>query len=180
MMVLGLDMSLTSTGYAYVDRAGQYVTGRIRPKDLRGMERVTFIRDAVLEVLDEVAPTLVAYEGYAMGKFNGRILDRAELGGVLKLEFHYRKIPLLLVPPTSLKLFATGRGSGRGKEGKAEVMAAMARIRGRLFTSNDEADAFALLHMGIAHQNPRSLPRIATHHKRVALAGCELVEPSGG
>ena len=152
MMVLGIDPSLTSLGYAYM-AGGQAVVGSITPKKIRGLPRLAYIRDTLEAIVEDAQPTLVAYEGYAMGRFagGGRLADLGELGGVLKLALHERNIAILLVPPSSLKLFATGKGNSD----KGQVMVAMARHRGRLFSSDDEADAYALLQMGIAYSDRR-------------------------
>lgn len=175
MLVLGIDPSLTSTGYAIGD--GRMVTtGTIKPKKLTGPERLLFIQAAIENMLDERDISLVAYEGYAMGRFAGRSFDLGELGGVLKTTIYRRKIPLLLVPPTSLKLFATGKGNAD----KDQVKVAMSQDRGQLFTSDDEADAYALYRMGVAACDPRQRPRDRRHYRHAALRGCELVSASEG
>ena len=74
-----------------------------------------------------------------MSRFANRAFDLGELGGVLKLLVFEYRIPLLLVPPTCLKLYATGKGNAD----KGQVMVAMAKIRKRLFSCDDEADAYA-------------------------------------
>ncbi len=173
MNIMGIDPSLTCLGFAYSVNGEQAVVGTVRPKKLKGLDRIAFIRDQVQEMFDEAAPELIAYEGYAMGRFagGGRLADLGELGGVLKLMAFERKIPLLLVPPTCLKLFATGKGNAD----KDRVMAAMAKERGKLFSADDEADAYALYLMGKAFSDRRHRPRDPRHYRHTALRGCELV-----
>lgn len=173
MSVLGIDPSLTSLGFAYGD-GGKAFTGRVRPKDLRGPQRLAYIRDAVAGVVDYAEPLIVAYEGYSMGSpraGGGRLADLGELGGVLKLHLFERNIRLLLVPPSNLKLFATGKGNAD----KGAVRTAMSKEAGRLLASDDEADAYALYLMGLAYVFPRYRPRDHRHHRRRALQGCEIV-----
>lgn len=178
MRVLGIDPSLTSLGYAFFSGDRQPEIHRVRPKGLRGLERLRYLRDTVSAVVEETESTLVAYEGYAMGRFagGGRSFDLGELGGVLKLTLFERKIPILLVPPTCLKLFATGKGNAD----KDKVMTSMAKHRGQLFASDDEADAYALLLMGMAYCDARLRPRDRRHYQHVALRGCELLDASVG
>jgi len=171
MNIIGLDPSLTSLGYACSSSTGAVRVGTVRPKKMKGLDRIAFIRDQVHGLIEEVQPELVAYEGYAMGRFAGRAFDLGELGGVLKLMLFERKIRLLLVPPTCLKLFATGKGNAD----KDRVMAAMAKERGKLFTYDDEADAYALYLMGLAYSDRRHRPRDPRHYRHTALRGCELV-----
>lgn len=172
MRILGIDPSLTSLGYAHTTISGGAVVGSVRPKKVTGLVRLAYIRDQVQALLETVEPMLVAYEGYAMGRFVGRSFDRAELGGVLKAMCFDRKIRILLVPPTCLKLFATGKGNAD----KDAVRVAMAKHRGSFFSSDDEADAYGLLLMGLAFCDSRQRPRDPRHYKHSALRGCELVE----
>jgi crossover junction endodeoxyribonuclease RuvC len=174
MRILGIDPSLTSLGYAYtVD--GEATVGRVVPKNIVGMPRLALLRDTVRDILDTSKPTLIAYEGYSMGKFIGRAADLGELGGTLKLMIYERNIPILLVPPASLKMFATGKGNCD----KSAVMTKMSAERGWLFTSDDEADAYALLLMGLAYSDRRHLPRDPRHFRHAALRGCSKIVGCG-
>lgn len=172
MNILSIDPSLTSLGYAHT--AGEtVVVGSIQPKGLKGLQRLEFLRSFVAQRLDDCNPVLVAYEGYAMGRFagGGRLADLGELGGVLKMELFKRRIPILLIPPACLKLFATGKGNAD----KDKVRVAMAKLRGRLFANDDEADAYGLYRMGLAYSERRHRPRDPRHYMNTALGGCELV-----
>lgn len=171
MTILAIDPSLTSLGFAYTT-GDTFAVGTFKPKKITGLDRLCFLRDEVTKLFDTVEPTLVVYEGYAMGKFVGRMFDRAELGGTLKMTAYDRGIPLLVVPPTSLKLFVTGNGGSKGKE---EVMRVLSKHRGRLFTIDDEADAYGLALMGRAWGSARHRPRDRSHYANRALRGCELV-----
>lgn len=180
MRVLGIDPSLTGTGISFRNGATAY-TETIKTGELRGVARLHMIRERVRGYLEHVKPDLVAYEGYAMGfggKFGpGRVFDLGELGGVLKLEIASQGFPLLLVPPSNLKMFMTGKGRlSKGDKGKKEFSEYASKHRGRGFMTFDEADAYGLMVMGEAKLDPRRLPRIRTHHQHVALAGCEIVE----
>lgn len=171
-MILGLDPSLTSLGYAYGTPKAATV-GTIIPKKVKGLQRLAYIRDEITDILDTEQPELVAYEDYSMGS-RGKTFHIGELGGVLKLALYERNIPILLVPPSSLKLFATGKGNAD----KDQVRVAMAKHRGWLFNSDDEADAYALLQMGLAYSDARQRPRDPRHFRHTALRGCMLVAAS--
>lgn len=179
MRVLGVDPSLTGTGVSFRNGGVAY-TERVQT-DLRDMPRLIYIRDRLRDYARHVKPTIVAYEGYAMGfgkGMAGKIYDRAELGGILKLMFVEEfGASVLVVPPTSLKLFMTGRGRlSKGDKGKKEFLEYASKHRGRSFMSFDEADAYGLMLMGEAKLDPRRLPRVRTHHQRKALAGCQLMK----
>jgi len=175
--ILGFDPSLTSSGFAYlVD--GDYHTGRITPKKLKGSERLYFIQQSFHDLILNIEKAtgsldLIVYEGYAMGMPNGqgRLFDIGELGGVLKLVAWGMGIDVLLVPPSNLKQFTTGKGNAK----KDQVMASVASNWGYNITQNDEADAFALLKMGeayLAHRKPRQA------HTAKALQSCTIIKGS--
>jgi hypothetical protein len=81
----------------------------------------------------------VCIEDYGpINRTSGKIAQRAEMVGIIK---HYvlrvLQVPLITVPPTSLKQFATGNGSS-----KKEAMLNEANKLGYFPNTNDEADAF--------------------------------------
>lgn len=169
--LLAIDPSLQSLGFAYGAPGGTEVVGMVKPKKLSGAKRLAYLRDSVRDIMALSEPTLVVYEGYSMGSRHGRAFDIGELGGVLKLLFFDAGVDILLVPPTSLKLFATGKGNSD----KPAMIAAMSEARGEKFSSSDEADAYALFCFGTAYLLPRHRPRDARHYKHKALSGCEFV-----
>ncbi len=169
MSILAIDPSLTSTGYAY-RKGDDILVGTIKSK-FKGAARLYDIQQGILEIIYDGMPKLAVIEGYAMGRFAGRAFDLGELGGVLKLLLWTSNIQTLIVPPTCLKLFATGKGNAD----KDAVRIAMAKDRGKLFKGDDESDAYGLLRMGDAFLNGRELPRDKRHYKRQALASCSML-----
>lgn len=168
-MILGFDPSLTSSGFCY-DNAGEIITGRILTKDLRGVERLAYIRDQCSLLMNKAEAILIAYEGYAMGANVGRAFDIGELGGVLKLLAFELDVDILVVPPRNLKLFATGSGNAK----KPEVIKAVADVWGYNIPRDDEADAFVLYKMGEAYRSKR-VSRGYEEHARKALEGCQYI-----
>lgn len=162
--IVGIDPSLTSLGLAYrvngIPRA--FCIGG---KDYRGMQRIKYIRDAVAEAIDQYSPELVAYEGYALG-FRGKsntIFDLGELGGVLKLLILERGIDILLIPPTSLKLFTAGKGNAD----KEQVSLAVKEMLGVTFSTSDQYDAAGLLLMGEMYYSRNRMRRGAIQPHRI-------------
>ncbi len=173
--ILAIDASLNSLGVAY--RAGnqdiQALCVNIG-KNHKGMERVFHVREAVAFHLRMQKPTLVAYEGYALG-YRGKsniIFDIGELGGCLKLLILSMGIDILLIPPTSMKQFVTGKGNAD----KDEVAAALADEVPRPFATFDQYDATGLLLMGEAFCNRRLLPRERKGVKHKAISACTVVK----
>ncbi len=174
---MGVDPSLNSTGIAV--RANDTVVAYcIGGGDLKGEARIAHVRDAVAFALDRYTPDLVAYEGLAMGfspKTSNNVLNLAELGGVLKLLILDRGIDILSVPPTSLKLFAAGKGNAK----KEQVSLALHAILGVTFSTSDQYDAAGLLMMAEGYHSSKRVAFRAgvgvLRHRAKALSSCALV-----
>lgn len=112
--VAGIDLSLTCTGYVEIDQGMQLVVAEAirgnvgKIAKIRGIPKVAAIVARILEHMEN-GVQLVVLEGYAFGA-NRAAQKSGELAGVLKHELWRRDIPIILIPPTSLKLFAAGHG----------------------------------------------------------------------
>jgi Holliday junction resolvasome RuvABC endonuclease subunit len=87
---------------------------------------------------------LVVMEGYANAAKFGREMA-GELGGVVKLVIYDEtgRYPLI-IPPTSLKKFVTGKGNAK----KNEMLLGVYRRWGVEFSDDNQADAFSLEKFG--------------------------------
>lgn len=132
MKVLCIDPSLTSLGYAEDDGT----TGVVQPKS-RGVERLAELDEWMIQ--KSAGVDVVYLEGYAYARAN-QAHQIGELGGVLRLVLHYAGVEVVVVPPASLKKFATGKGNAT-----KELMVSVATKRsGRVFDGSDESDAWLL------------------------------------
>lgn len=138
--VLGLDLSLTATGYAYNDE----VVGVWSLQKLRGEARLVGLRDAIMLVAHDA--DVVVLEGYAFGR-GFQAHHMGELGGVVRVALHEARVPFALIPPAVLKRFATGKGNAT----KDQVLAAAIRRFGFEGDDNNAADAWLLRAMGLDH-----------------------------
>lgn len=141
-LFLGLDPSLTSTGYCVLDEHGATLwLGRFPICKAKGASRLFELEahlDKALENLDGI-PTLVAIEGYAFGAFAGR--ERlGEWGGVLRLNLFKKHIPFIEIPPTTLKKYVTGKGNAK----KNQMLLSVYKKWGTSCKTDDEADSYAL------------------------------------
>ncbi|MGW1463878.1 hypothetical protein ACWCPT_05920 [Streptomyces sp. NPDC002308] len=165
-LVIGLDLSLTSTGVA-----GAGWSDVIRTKR-RGDDRlhhlVTVIGDFVKSA------DLVVMEGPSYG--HAALAGHEDLAGlrVLVRQYCYRhRIPYGVVPPSSLKLFATGNG----RADKGMVRSAVADRYGHHTEGAgryDQADAYTAMAMGLHHLGHPLAP--ITGRAFDALAGCAWPE----
>ena len=191
MSVLGLDLSLNSTGYAYrsdlVGRLPTITTGRIKPGKRRGPERLHFNRQQLGQAVNDaerrfdreraepIRLTLAVIEDYAMGyggnRHPGRTFSIGEWGGVARLYLYDQGIPMLYVSPSSLKMFATGNGNAE----KPQVIQAIAELWEYDVPNDDEADAFVLMMLGEAYLSKRKRRRYGPDRLR-ALDKVEYVD----
>jgi len=136
--VVGVDQALLNTGLC-CNVNGDYTTVLIQEKRRRGAERLASIYRQVMLYLSGFNPELIAMEDYSYGSVN-RPFDLGEVGGVLKLLFHDRKVPYILVPPKMLKAFVAADG-----DADKDKMIRMVRERYGVRTENDNiADAVGL------------------------------------
>lgn len=144
MKVIGLDLSLSSTGVA----CNLGWTARIRVAPAAGagpFYRLRVIRNEVMGYVR--GADLVVVEGLAVASTTGQHLTRAGLWHLV-MEWIDRELPWAEVPPATLKKYATGKGNA----GKDEVLAAVIkRFPGIEVRGNDEADALVLAAMGADH-----------------------------
>jgi len=147
--VVGLDLSLTSTGVAITDGA-LLSTSLIRTK-ATGVERLMGIRRLVYQFVN--GAELVVMEGYAFNRGN-QAHQIGELGGVVKVMLHEEGIPVVLVPPARLKMYATGKGNAR----KEHVLVSAVSRFSRTFDTTDEAEAWWLMAMALDHYGEPVIP----------------------
>ena len=140
--VLGLDLSLTSTGWAIDATDGRRKWGVIKTAK-RGAARLDYIDDAITRIVEQEMPDLVVIENYAFGKSQG-LAALAELGGVVRLSLHRMGYRYIAIAPATLKKFVTGKGQAE----KAAMMMHCLNNWKVVIDNNNGADAFGLCQFG--------------------------------
>ena len=138
--VIGLDLSLTSTGVAANEVTALHT-------NLRGMGRLAWLRDQILDIAITVPDPAVIVEGYSFGSRNSQAHAAGELGGVVRVALWEMDIPHVDVPPTCRAKFATGKGNAS----KSEVVSAVSARTGIIWSgkgADDCCDAWVLREMG--------------------------------
>jgi Holliday junction resolvasome RuvABC endonuclease subunit len=172
LRLLAIDPSLNATGLAYTPAPPDMAitTDRIVVKNLRNLARLVFVRKAVEVYVDAVEPEMVIYEDYSYGSKGSSIFEIGEMGGQLKTLCYEKGIDILLVPPKTLKMFA----SGSGNADKPAMAEAVFTRWGRTFGNDDEVDAYALFRFGEAYLNVRKR-RALSQKAKDSMAKCEVV-----
>jgi crossover junction endodeoxyribonuclease RuvC len=145
--VLGLDLSLTATGWANWNSPGEVSSGIIET-DLKGPARLKHIRDLIKYVLvSEGTPSqsLILLENYAFGKAN-QAHQMGELGGVVRTMLYEEKYKFFVIPPTRLKKFLTGKGVAE----KNLMLKELYKHFGHDADNDNIADALVLMELGRA------------------------------
>ena len=140
MNILGIDLSLTSTGISVNGETGTITTLA------KGAERLSIISLAILDAVIDNSIEIVAIEGYSFASRNSQAFSIGELGGVVRTRLWERNIPYVDIPPTCRAKFATGRGNAA----KTEVMSSISAKTGIIFAgkgADDMCDAWILEEM---------------------------------
>lgn len=143
-VAVGIDQSYTGFGITVLDKSGNYRT-EVYKSELTGIERLADIRNYVEDFLSEFDVSAISMEGYAYGSQMANMAG--ELGGIIKLLMYdlypgndQARYPLI-VPPTSLKKYVTGKGTGVSK---SQMMLAVYKKWGVEFTDDNAADSYGL------------------------------------
>lgn len=146
MKLVGVDLSLTSTGIVTLDD-GQPIQlqssgwgGEGGASYAERAERIVAMSRHVLGLIPADADA-INIEGPAYASQTGHFFDRGGLFWGVFAGLHARSVPIVVTPPTTLKMWATGNGAADKKAVKAATALRWPDIRIRTF---DEADALCL------------------------------------
>jgi len=162
--VVGLDLSLTSTGIC-IDGDAEVISS-----NQKGMFRLSFIREVIMDRLEKLQSPAVCIEGYSFGSRNSQAHAIGELGGIVRFALWEHEIPWVDIPPTCRAKFATGRGNAA----KSEVVSSISARTGITWIgkgADDMCDAWILEEMGRTHLN---VPRYAW--PQICLSAMEKVD----
>lgn len=132
MRIMGVDPSITCTGFSLPDRT----TFAVKPRS-KGDDRLEEIADHLHVAAVGCSAELVVMEGL-FGIYKGeaaRIIPM--LHGALRLELKRTKVPYMVLNPTTLKRFVTGNPNAN----KTDMAVAALKRLGREYGTDDECDA---------------------------------------
>ena len=143
MHFLGLDLSLTSTGYCFDGNYGVIST------PAKGPERLSRITNKVIDIVYDNPIDIVIIEGYSFASRNSQAHSIGELGGAMRMRLWECGVSYVDIPPTCRAKFATGKGNA----GKNEVISSISAKTGIVWSgsgADDMCDAWILEQMAIA------------------------------
>ncbi len=142
MNFLGIDLSLTSTGYCFADNCNTISTS------YKGPQRLINISESIGNLLIEFKIDVVILEGYSFASRNSQAHSIGELGGVVRVMLYKMDIPYVQIPPTCRAKFATGKGNAS----KNEVISSVSAKTGIIWKNpgaDDKCDAWVLEEMAL-------------------------------
>lgn len=168
--VVGLDLSLTATGIAIADGTTHTITSKAP-----GDRRLVDILDVVAKATSDAA--LVVIEDLPTNAKGAGITGMVH--GAVRVSLLRAFVPYALIPPASLKKYATGVGNC----GKTAMAIAALKRHGREIPDEDQCDAWWLRAAGLDHLGHPLAPMPATHRAaldKVAWPDVSPDSPAGG
>lgn len=147
--IIGLDLSLSSTGWFIIDQQVQYGQLKTTPKQFKNpIERVEYIADYLINKIKEHdGVDLVIMQDYFVGQQSETVIKLAMLGTIVRYKLLENNIGYLTVMPTQIKKFQTGKGNGH----KDNILKSVYKKHGYDIQSNNTADACAIAFLGQAY-----------------------------
>ena len=145
---LGLDLSLTGTGFFLIKQDGttDFCEIKTKPKDFPSLIRRTkFIAEKILERLGKEKPELVLLEDYfiGMGSSGDTVKSLACLGTIVRDRLLQAGLSYIALKPSQIKKFETGKGVAP----KDNMLKEVFKHHGLDTSSNNIADACAMAYM---------------------------------
>lgn len=175
MKFVGLDLSLTSTGWCVLDDA-RLVSGTIQPHaKLRGPERLEWLEKQLKGILKEhltdPKEVVMCLEDAVVSK-NGQVtIGLAQWQGVARLMLYKMGFGFYVCAPTALKKYVTGSGAAK----KEQMLLAMFKNFKLDFQDNNEADAAGLALIARATEQVKTDEKLISQARREVLNRLEKV-----
>lgn len=156
MISIGLDLSLAKTGIVILEDGESVYQGLVKSKPSgpsprkEALRLIDLCRDIELTIEDQIAkysdtPDIVVIEGLAfMARNTTALVQLSGLNYLVRSMLIMRDWPFVIVPPTSLKKFVTGKGNAQ----KDLVLLNVYKNWGGEITDDNIADAFGLAKIG--------------------------------
>lgn len=135
-----------------IDTEISYETQLVNPKldsktPTNHMRRIRAITTKLMSEVFSFEPDLVVVEGYSFAnKFTS--FTAVEINAIIRWQLFENDIPYILIPPTALKKFITGKGNCK----KQVMLLEVYKRWGVEAKTDDEIDAYGLAMLGAAYQ----------------------------
>lgn len=148
MNYLGLDLSLTATGFYLIREDGSTLAFEINTKPdnfATDIERADHIANAILSNIASLRGNLfITLEDYFTGKNPGSAIKLATLGTMVRYRLLKDGFSFIAIMPMQIKKFETGSGNAP----KDNILKSVFKRHGFDTNSNNVADACAMAYTG--------------------------------
>lgn len=155
MKVVGLDLSLCSTGTIVIDGSTIVNEKLIKskpsgPAPIDEIKRLIKIKDEIAKIVTENKPYLAVIEGLAFCARNTTALVQlAGLNYMVREMLYTLQVQFIIIAPSTLKKFLTGKGNCP----KELMLLETYKRYHKFFTDNNLCDAYCLAKVGEAALN---------------------------
>ena len=136
-MYIGIDLS-TKTGIVQIGEHGKVETAKEITSTKKDPERMIEIVETLSNEIND--NDMIAVEGFSYGSRGRGIGFQFGLGYALRIELYKRSIPFLIVTPSQVKKYATGKGNAS----KDNMILPIYRNWGFEHDSDNVRDAYVL------------------------------------
>lgn len=150
MNFLGLDLSLTATGFYLIKDDGKNIAFQINTKPdtfETDIERADHIVNYIIEKIKGIPITFIAMQDYFSGKQACSVIKLAILGTMVRARLLDAGYSFMAFAPTQIKKFETGSGIAP----KDNMLKSVFKKHGFDTGSNNVADACAIAYIGKAY-----------------------------
>ena len=147
MNFLGLDLSLTATGFYLISEGVKKAAFEINtsPNDFQSdIERADHIVNFIIDKIKGIPIELIAIEDYFSGKQPQSVIKLAILGTMVRSRLMDAGYKIMAFAPTQIKKFETGSGIAP----KDTMLKSVFKKHGFDTNSNNVADACAIAYIG--------------------------------
>lgn len=148
MNIISFDVSTKTGCVCLSDDPAFYFSTELENKKLKGLDRVVWFKEAAGKLLDTYKPVVALFEDYGFSN-SFTLATLVEIGTAVRLACKDRNIPMIFIPPNSLKLFI-GNKDGKGAMTKDMIMLEVYKRWGFDSPTNNIADAYGLARIGKA------------------------------
>lgn len=140
-MIIGLDLSLNSTGMAVITNQNKEYTNTITTNN-KGINKIIEIKKRIINIIKkyEEEEIIIGIEGYGYNTVYAHKIG--ELGGVVKTALieEFPGCKIVIIPPAVVKKYITGSGNAK----KEQMLLKLFIKFGKQFKNSDEADAYSI------------------------------------
>lgn len=162
-IIMGIDSSTKSGIVCLSEDPKFFFSTELENKKLKGLERVVWFGEAVGKLLNTYKPDLVVIENYGFANSH-TLVPLVEIGTSIRLACYQRNVPMVFIPPTSLKAAIANAGNAK----KEMMLMEIYKRWGFEAATNNIADAYGLAKVGqMMHGVEKITKDVATKLKKI-------------